>query len=165
MSSSKNNGRKNNSRTKKKQAVTVAKPVQTSDAVVEVPQDILQKLDSQQQKTLTVMLQQRETFSGPIPHPAHLAEYERILPGSAERFMKQVEDEGGHRRGKENRTITSDIVQNVLAQIFSFCVILLGIGAGTYLTLQGHSGVGAAMIGTPVLGAAIAFLKHRKNNS
>ena len=32
-----------------------------------------------------------EQFSGPMPHPKHLREYEDILPGAAERMMSMAE--------------------------------------------------------------------------
>lgn len=40
-------------------------------------------------------------WSGPLPPPAHLAEFERILPGAAERIFAQFEIEGNHRRSME----------------------------------------------------------------
>jgi hypothetical protein len=45
------------------------------------------------------------TFNGPIPLPAHLREYEQVLPGSADRILLMAEDEAHHRRRSEGRLI------------------------------------------------------------
>lgn len=38
-----------------------------------------------------------EYFSDPIPHPKHIAGYEEILPGSADRIISMAEDSQKHR--------------------------------------------------------------------
>jgi Predicted membrane protein (DUF2335) len=46
-----------------------------------------------------------ESFAGPLPPPALLAEYEQALPGLAERIVAMAENEGNHRRAMEKRLI------------------------------------------------------------
>ena len=40
---------------------------------------------------------------GPLPHPQELAEYEKVLPGSAERIFASSEKQMAHRMGLEAR--------------------------------------------------------------
>ncbi|WP_162244568.1 DUF2335 domain-containing protein [Afipia sp. Root123D2] len=42
-------------------------------------------------------------WSGPLPPPAALDEFNRIVPGGAERIFNQFEAEGAHRRELEQR--------------------------------------------------------------
>src|SRR2546430_16686828 len=42
-------------------------------------------------------------WSGPLPPPAALDEFNRIVPGAAERIFAQFEAEGAHRRELEQR--------------------------------------------------------------
>lgn len=37
-----------------------------------------------------------QSFSGPIPHPAMLAEYNKIVPDAAERILKMAENNSNH---------------------------------------------------------------------
>ena len=42
-----------------------------------------------------------EHFSGPLPHPAIMAKYEEILPGSADRMVSSEETQMQHRQSLE----------------------------------------------------------------
>lgn len=50
-----------------------------------------------------------EFYSGVIPPPEHLREYELILPGSADRLITMAEKQSKHRQNLETITIKSDI--------------------------------------------------------
>jgi hypothetical protein len=51
----------------------------------------LPKVQRDQILSATVTIVRTEAFSGPLPHPRHLEEYDRILPGGAERIFKMTE--------------------------------------------------------------------------
>ena len=57
-------------------------------------------------------------FSGPIPPPDILAKYNDILPGLADRIMKQAEAKTIHRIELENKVIQSDIINSRLGLVF-----------------------------------------------
>ena len=44
-----------------------------------------------------------QEWSGPLPPPAVIDEFNRIVPGAAERIFSQFEAEGAHRRELEQR--------------------------------------------------------------
>lgn len=46
-----------------------------------------------------IEIQATQAYTGLVPHPSHLAEFEKILPGSADRFFRLVEDEQRARIG------------------------------------------------------------------
>lgn len=43
-----------------------------------------------------VTLMSKESFSGPLPHPKHLSEYEKISPGAADRIITMAEESQEH---------------------------------------------------------------------
>lgn len=49
-----------------------------------------------------------ESFSGPIPPPKILAEYEKIVPGSGDRIIKMAEHQMAHRHRMEDRAVDLD---------------------------------------------------------
>ncbi len=98
-----------------------------------------------------------ESYSGPIPHPEILAKYNELLPGSADRILKEFEQQSAHRRGIEKDVVKSEIrntylerASEFLGQILAFLAMMAVLGAGLYVaTLEGA----AAKVGGSVLGA------------
>lgn len=59
------------------------------------------------------IIQVQAAFSGPIPPPEMLAQYNAVLPNGADRIVKMAEDQSAHRRRVESR-----------GQIFGFALAL-----------------------------------------
>jgi uncharacterized membrane protein len=96
---------------------------------------------------------QIEQYQGFLPHPRILVEFDNIVPGSAERIIKMVEDQAKHRQGLEQSVINSDIRDGRTGLIFGFIVSLVAILAGAYCISQGH-----AVAGTIIGGGAVPSL-------
>jgi uncharacterized membrane protein len=63
------------------------------------------------------------SYSGPLPHPDILQQYDRIVPNGAERIFAQFESQSAHRRMIEAKVINS----NSFVQIFgAISALLLG---------------------------------------
>ena len=89
------------------------------------------------------------SYSGPLPHPDILQQYDRIVPNGAERIFAQFELQSAHRQRIETKVINS----NSFVQIFgAISALLLGgvaIGGGLLLVHEGKSleGFGAFFAG------------------
>ncbi|TVS20369.1 MAG: DUF2335 domain-containing protein [Planctomycetaceae bacterium] len=84
--------------------------------------------------------------SGPLPLPSVLAEYDAIVPGSAERIIGWAERQSEHRMSLERSVVDSDIRRSYL-----------GMGAGFTIALVfGIGGCIVAALGQPTAGATIA---------
>jgi len=67
-------------------------------------------------------------FQGPIPPPESLAQYNQIVPGSAERIIKMAENEMQFRHNYENNITKSTYRIAIIGIIFAFIsVIILSI--------------------------------------
>jgi len=64
--------------------------------------------NSEAKETFKSILQMQQ-FSGPLPHPSLLKEYQELISDSPERFLKMVEEEGKHRRELEIKSISAKI--------------------------------------------------------
>lgn len=84
------------------------------------------------------IIQIQRGFSGPLPPPEMLAQYEAVLSGGADRIVKMAEDQSSHRRRLESR-----------GQIFGFSLALVAILGGIGLILDGRSAEGLV----PLIGA------------
>ena len=65
--------------------------------------------------------------AGPLPHPALLEAYDRIVPGGAERIFKQFEEQSAHRQAMEMTVIRSNSFVQVFGSISAFVLGLVGI--------------------------------------
>jgi uncharacterized membrane protein len=98
------------------------------------------------------------TFSGPIPLPAHLREYEQVLPGSADRIVAMAELEAHHRRRSEGRLIRL----SEWGLFAALLIALVGMFGGLYVTLQGKSLEGMGTIGVTIIALVTVFALRKE---
>lgn len=110
----------------------------------------------------TTSVQQLEIHQSPLPQPELIEQYERILPGSAERLMRLVEQEAEHRRALEKRQLASQVIETHLGQWMAFLIGIFTIGAGAYTSLHGADWPGALMGSGGVIGLVAVFIFGRK---
>ena len=67
-------------------------------------------------------------YSGPIPPPEQLGEYERILPGCADRIIRAFENQQTHRIQLADRTNKSQLHQGNIGQIMGGLMVLSCMG-------------------------------------
>lgn len=96
--------------------------------------------------------------SGPLPCPEDFAEYDRILPGSAERIFQLTEREQKHRHTQEERIITHEYRGRYVGQAGALVALLVGFGAVVYCATIGQP-ITAAVIGA-VGAIVLGFLKY-----
>jgi uncharacterized membrane protein len=99
------------------------------------------------------------SFSGPLPPPAILQEYNEVLEGAAERIFKMAETQASHRQELEKRVVKSDILKSYLGLTAGFVVAATAIVSGSLVAYYGQPWAGAAIGGAPVAALVWAFLK------
>ena len=104
----------------------------------------------------------KEEFSGPLPHPEILENYNRIVPGAAERIIQMAESEKEHRHYIEKAALRADIREARLGQIFAFLIGTIAIVCGAYTAIEGAPGAGGVIGGGGVIGLVSVFILGRK---
>jgi uncharacterized membrane protein len=97
-------------------------------------------------------------FSGPIPSPERLGQYNQVVPGSANRIIQMAETQAEHRRELENHAVRSQIRQSDCGQWMALGISLTAISASVWVTLAGQPWVGATLGGTTVVSLAGIFI-------
>ncbi len=108
---------------------------------------------------------QSVSYSGPLPVPSHLAQYEDILPGAAERIFKMAEDQAEHRRNLENKVIDSGIADSKKGLCFGFLIGIFGfvvVGYSARLGFQILAGIIAALDLASLVGVFVYGSKQKK---
>ncbi|MHB8852382.1 MAG: DUF2335 domain-containing protein [Ignavibacteriaceae bacterium] len=87
-----------------------------------------------------------------------LEKYEAILPGLADRIMKQAENQTAHRIELEKMVIKSDTRNSLLGIIFAFIIGAGGVAGGLYLTSLGMAASGLTVSGISLVSLVSAFI-------
>ena len=86
-------------------------------------------------------------FSGPLPPPHILAQYNDALPDGAERIVRLTENQTEHRQRLETR-----------GQLFTFILALVALAGGILLIILGHSAEGLVPVISAVVGLGRLFI-------
>ena len=78
-----------------------------------------------------------ELYSGPLPPPLFLADYEKALPGTADRIISVFEDNAKHNREMERIAFEASIAYAKIGQKRGFALSVIGIIAGVIIALSG----------------------------
>lgn len=109
-------------------------------------------------QTNSVSIRRAELYAGPLPHPSMLEKFEQILPGSADRILKQAEIQTKHRIEMEAKVVSADIIKSYLGLCFGFIIGLSGIGGGIYLATLGFNVFGPILSSGSLVTLVGAFI-------
>jgi len=114
-------------------------------------------------------LQVSQAFSGPIPPPGMLAEYNRISDGLALRLVAHAESEAHHRRAMESRIVEAEIADRKAhysearcGQLCALVIALAALGAGSYTALNGKEIAGSVLGLSGIGGIVTTFIMGRQ---
>ncbi len=119
--------------------------------------------NKQDSKIKREVIIQTLSFSGPIPPPAVLREYNEILPGAAERILRSAEIQSTHRQELEKIIVTGDDKRATRGQIFAGCISLVILSFSFILILFDKVLVGSIFGGGTIL-TLIGFFIYGKRS-
>ncbi|EPM0011119.1 DUF2335 domain-containing protein [Pseudomonas aeruginosa] len=110
----------------------------------------------------------QERHSGPLPSPRQMREYEKCLPGAAERIMAMAEREQQNRHETQrafmdfrNRTLEHVRERDSRGQWLGFALALGVLALGTLIAVLGFPKTGAALAAGTMIGLAGVFISRR----
>ena len=122
-----------------------AAPVSTKPQITEI---------TRQQVQFSVSAQ----FSGPLPPPAMLHQYEEMLPGTANRIITMAENQSKHRLELENSVVAGEITRSQQGMWCGAIVAVLALGGGILLAALDKPIAGGICAGVPLLGIVGTFV-------
>ena len=131
------------------------------------PSEIVQQLepfvppDRMGEAVQVVSMLIAQSHSGPLPAPRDFANYDRALPGAAERILAMAENEQTHRHGIEDNLVARELGFKVRGQLFAFIGLLVMLGAVLAMSVMGHATAGASLGGAVIIGVVALFLGQR----
>lgn len=120
-------------------------------------------LDPNQQRLSAEFLAFEATaYSGPLPPPATLAEYERVVPGLAERIVVQFEEQGRHRRTLELKVVESNATAQLRGQIVGGVIAIAAMVTAIVLMAMGLTTAGIVLFIADFATLAAVFITGRR---
>lgn len=109
-----------------------------------------------------VVTHQVQQWAGPLPPPATLEHFERIIPGGADRILQMAEREQAHRVACDSSVLTAAIAEARRGQFLGAAVAMAAIAAAVANTwLGGPWQATVALVGVPILGIVQALIGRR----
>lgn len=109
-------------------------------------------------------LVKEESFSGPIPHPRHLAQYEEILPGSAATLIGMAKSDLEHAQAMQKRALEADIADMKEGRRLGFAALVILMLGSIVCGAMGQETIALALLGATVVGTISQLVKGRGKN-
>lgn len=133
-------------------------------------EDLIKSLpEEKREKAVNIItsfsIKKASSFSGPLPPPEILGEYNKTLQKGAERIMKMAEHQSGHRIELEKHAIKEELKQSGRGQIFGFILAIIGMAIAFGLALLGHDTVAGIFGTTTIVGLVTIFVIGKKRQN
>ena len=109
-----------------------------------------------------LLVQSVQSISGPLPSPDIISEYDKVLPGAADRIIKMAESEQTHSHAMQIRSEGHRFGLAITGQVFAFIIGIAGVVGGIWLVAHDKS-IGGFSIFFASLGTLVGgFFYSRK---
>ena len=136
--------------------------VRLEDAIERVLEGKVQRRDIPEVARRLTQIAVSEQFSGPMPHPKHLREYDEILPGAAERILTMAERNLAHGIAMDEKLSSAEISDRKLGMWLGATIFTLLIaGAFASIFFIDSAVVPGLFLGTAAIGGVVAFIRGR----
>lgn len=107
---------------------------------------------------------QSVNYSGPIPHPILLKEFNEVIPDGANRIMVMAETQAEHRQKLESKMIEANNRDSLLGVIFGGSIGLLAVGGSIFLIAIDKSIAGLAVMFSALATLVAVYFKGNKKD-
>jgi len=111
---------------------------------------------------------QEESYSGPLPHPRHFAEFEQIHAGSANRILSMAEREQEHRHRMDETVLHANVHDMANESRYAFSGLICGlvfalalVVGGVICAYLGSEKIGLGFVAAGALGVVTSFINGR----
>ena len=122
----------------------------------------------QQQKppvTAITRLEASASYTGPLPPPGMLVQYNEAVPGAAERILAMAERQSAHHVAMETIVVAASAQSQTRGSWFAFIISMTAIGGGIYLIKLGKSAEGLSAIISSLAALSAVFVYGKKKET
>jgi len=126
----------------------------------DIEQIILQKVDER----ITLLSKEFYSFSGPIPHPDLMEQYDKIVPGSGKGFFERLDREQISRTSMNRISTVNSIIMSYLGITFAFLSVIILSGLVYYALTKGFDTTAGAISVGAIAAVAGVFIFFRRSS-
>ena|SRR5579863_439249 len=120
-----------------------------------------QKLQEIRREIVSYVHEVQEVYAGPLPHPEHLDQFERTLPGAADRILIMAEQEQTHRHTWEQRELGSSILTERIGLFGGIAVAISLIAGALVCAIWDQKTIGIALVAASGVSMVPAIIQGR----
>ena len=114
--------------------------------------------DEKKAKVMAIVHTERSVFSGPLPHPDLLKDYEEAQPGAANIIINMATKEQDHRHHMEDDMLKQRSRKQNRGQMYGCGLAVFFALVAFAMTLTGHETVAGVVFGTTIIGVLIIYV-------
>lgn len=103
-------------------------------------------------------------WKAPLPPPAVLDEFNRVVPNGAERIVKAWELESEHRREIERKEQRLFYRDSTIGKVFALIFVLAALGVSAFAAWIGAEWLGAVLGAGTIASVVWAFIKGQRDD-
>jgi uncharacterized membrane protein len=108
---------------------------------------------------IQVRREQFPPFTGPLPHPDILQQYDKVVPGAAERLLAIIERHAQHHDGMERIVVEGASRRAWYGLVLGFVLALLCLIISAALIWTGHQWPGALLGSMDLIALVVTFVR------
>lgn len=108
---------------------------------------------------------QSHTWQAPLPPPSVLDDFNRVVPGCAERIISAWEVESQHRREIERREQRSYYQDALVSKTYALVFVLAALALSAWAVEKNQSWVGVLLGAGTIVSVVLAFIRGRKTKA
>lgn len=113
------------------------------------------------QRDRTVVVEREVSWRGPLPPPAVIDDFRKLVPDAPERIFRQWEGESEHRRSYERTALEASIRRDLIGQISATVFALSALAVSAFALWMGEPWVAGTIGGGTIVFVVGAFLYRR----
>lgn len=114
------------------------------------------------EKVVSLLYQQIQHFSGPLPSPEMLKKYNEILPNAAERVFRMAEKAQDHYEETEKKLVDLEIKKVPKGQNHAFMIAITGIVGAVICAFLGQVTIGSIIGGATLISVVPHFIPGKR---
>lgn len=150
-----------NSKKKSKRKSNQATVHQVTEFIENQPSEV-------QEEVVNELIAQRiesMTYSGPIPHPQLLKEFNDVIPNGADRIMTMAETQSRHRITLEEKVVNANNRDSLLGVVFAGVIALLIVLGAIFLIYNNKDIQGFGLLISSSVMYIGVFLKSKSRDN
>lgn len=123
------------------------------------PVDSSEEVVTEDSERQLIEVSKQAAWSGPLPPPSILEQFNDVVENGAERIVSAWEGETAHRQDMERRELSYFGRDSILGKVFAFIFVITALGGSLWAAVNGAEIFATVLGGGTIASVVWAFVK------